>query len=147
MNGHGKSWSEEDIKYLKKHWPKDGSAKVAKVLCRTTCAVQAKTKQLSLHRIFFGDRHNSQSHNLRKRYNMTIEDYDKLLKQQNYVCAVCGKKETNVNQYGIKRLGVDHDHKTNQVRGLLCLKCNSMLGYGDDDISIFLSAATYLQQQ
>jgi len=47
--------------------------------------------------------------------------YDELLAQQNGVCAICGHPPKT------KRLNIDHDHKTMEVRGLLCHKCNRAL--------------------
>lgn len=59
-----------------------------------------------------------------KKYNLTLEDYDNMFECQKGVCAICG----GINLSG-RRLGVDHDHKTGTVRGLLCLCCNSHLGW------------------
>lgn len=58
-----------------------------------------------------------------KKYGLTIEQYNKILKQQNYKCAICGKTEKENKQ----RLSVDHSHKTSFVRGLLCKYCNGRL--------------------
>ena len=49
--------------------------------------------------------------------------YNNLRKKQDYSCAVCYEKETPE-----KQLHVDHSHVTNEVRGLLCQKCNTSLG-------------------
>ena len=69
-------------------------------------------------------------HLLEKSYGMTIEQYDALLKAQDGKCAICKKVETYVNYRTrqVKRLAVDHDHKTGRVRGLLCNRCNRALG-------------------
>jgi hypothetical protein len=40
---------------------------------------------------------------------------------------------------------VDHDHRTNQVRGMLCFNCNRGLGYLDDDLVTLYRAADYLE--
>lgn len=66
------------------------------------------------------------------RYNITQDEYNEMLKAQNYVCGLCGKPEKNGNN-----LSVDHDHaccpgKTSCgkcVRGLLCWGCNIKLGF------------------
>jgi hypothetical protein len=61
---------------------------------------------------------------MKRLYNLTLEGYELLLKNQNGGCAVCGiERDCN------KRLAVDHDHGTNKVRGLLCLRCNTKLGW------------------
>lgn len=61
---------------------------------------------------------------------------------QNGVCAICGNGETSKRQ---RSLSVDHDHETGAVRGLLCNRCNPMLGYARDDIAILQAAISYLQ--
>jgi len=52
------------------------------------------------------------------RYNLSQEQYSKLLKDQKGLCAICHKA---------KKLYVDHNHKTDKFRGLLCHKCNLLL--------------------
>lgn len=59
---------------------------------------------------------------LRRKYNFTPEKYNRLLKQQRGVCAICGSPPVK------NKLAVDHDHKTGKVRGLLCLNCNLLIG-------------------
>lgn len=81
---------------------------------------------------------------LKKYYGMTIEDYDKMYFRQNGVCLTCGKSETAKNQYGIRRLAVDHDHKTGKVRGLLCTCCNRLIGLARDDINTLKRIIEYL---
>lgn len=49
--------------------------------------------------------------------------YDELLAIQGGVCALCG----NPPKEGGRRLHVDHDHKTLELRGLLCFRCNRAL--------------------
>ena len=77
---------------------------------------------------------------LKKNYNISIEEYENILQSQNGVCAICGKPETNKRGY----FCVDHCHKSNKVRGLLCNKCNVALGLIDDDIEILKSMIKYV---
>lgn len=72
-------------------------------------------------------------------YRIRLEDYDSILKSQGKVCAICKKKELE------KVLHVDHDHITGKVRGLLCKKCNSAIGYLSDDTNVLKSAIDYLK--
>jgi len=62
--------------------------------------------------------------------SFTEEDYNKLRIEQNGVCKICKKSETNINPKinKIRNLSTDHDHKTGLVRGLLCSHCNKRLG-------------------
>lgn len=83
--------------------------------------------------------------NLSKRFGLTVEDYDALLASQGGACACCGGVETHKYPSGkVKSLSVDHDHQTEQVRGLLCVKCNRAIGYFDDSPQRMRRAADYL---
>lgn len=61
-----------------------------------------------------------------KRYGITIADYERMLKEQDGKCRICSATEAGkVGQH----FAVDHCHTTGRVRGLLCIKCNSRLGW------------------
>ena len=82
---------------------------------------------------------------LRRVFGISLEDYNWMLEVQGGVCAICKRPETVPHKKGKpKKLTVDHDHKTGRVRGLLCQKCNSILGYAEDQPLILLSAVEYL---
>ena len=85
---------------------------------------------------------------LKKRFGISLDDYYKLLKQQNYVCEICGQGETAIDPRTKKAfdLAVDHDHKTGKVRSLLCKNCNNMLGYAKDSQEILTKAINYLKK-
>jgi uncharacterized Zn finger protein (UPF0148 family) len=75
-------------------------------------------------------------------YGLTVEQYDAMLMEQNYVCAICNKSEKSSTR-GV--LFIDHDHKTGKVRGLLCDSCNRGLGYFYDNKSFLHNAIEYLK--
>ncbi len=83
---------------------------------------------------------------LKKKFGLTIEEYNKLLKKQNGVCVICGKKEIVKWKGILKSLAVDHNHKTGKVRGLLCYKCNIGIGFFQEDILILKKAIEYLEE-
>lgn len=64
------------------------------------------------------------AYRLKFRYNLTVEAYTLMLKEQQGVCKIC--KQLNPSN---RRLAVDHDHKTGSVRGLLCNRCNTAVGW------------------
>ena len=66
--------------------------------------------------------------NLKKKYKIDLKDYNKMFKEQKGKCAICNKHQKKLKTV----LHVDHCHKTNQVRGLLCNRCNAGLGYYED---------------
>ncbi|HXR74005.1 endonuclease VII domain-containing protein [Actinocrinis sp.] len=90
---------------------------------------------------------------LRRRFGITLEDYNRLLEAQDGVCAICGKPPTVYSAPGGRRrqgrqvrprLVVDHDHETGKVRGLLCVLCNRGIGLLQDSPDIIRRALTYL---
>lgn len=59
----------------------------------------------------------------------TVEQIrEELGQRQGNVCAICGKPETVKRKGTTKRLSIDHNHKTGEIRGLLCSRCNMKLG-------------------
>lgn len=77
---------------------------------------------------------------LNKLYGITLEQYQAMLKSQEYTCKVCGKPEPRKNC----SLSVDHCHSTGKVRDLLCSNCNTGLGQFQDSIEILQAAIDYL---
>jgi len=61
-------------------------------------------------------------------------------KKQKGKCAICGKKQSDFK----KRLNLDHNHKTLQIRGLLCYYCNKFR-VGRNDLKTALELVKYLK--
>jgi hypothetical protein len=76
----------------------------------------------------------------KRSYGITTEQYDAMLAQQDYTCAICHKPCRSG-----RRLAVDHDHQTNRVRGLLCSFCNRLLGSYEANPTFFTKADDYLR--
>jgi len=77
---------------------------------------------------------------------LTSDQYEKMFLDQDHKCKICNKPETRASRTrgNISRLSVDHCHGTGLVRGLLCYKCNSMLGFVGDSIEVLCNAIDYL---
>jgi hypothetical protein len=73
---------------------------------------------------------------LKAKYGITLDQYNRMLLDQNSQCAICHIKT---------KLHIDHDHATKRVRGLLCGLCNKSLGGFRDSVEICLNAVKYLQ--
>jgi hypothetical protein len=73
------------------------------------------------------------------KYGLTQAEYERMLREQNGLCAFCHRRPA-------RGLVIDHDHATNRVRGLLCDKCNSGLGFFDDDAERMRTAAGYIDR-
>lgn len=77
---------------------------------------------------------------LRYRFGISLNEYNQMLIEQDNQCYICHK---HIDGYDIK---VDHCHKTNRVRKLLCHKCNTVLGLINEDKEILLKCIEYLEQ-
>ena len=88
----------------------------------------------------------SQEYMLKHNFNMSGEEYIKMFNSQQGLCEICKKAEvvSDVRLNKIRNLAVDHNHDTNQVRGLLCIKCNSAIGHLNDDIDLIYISLLYL---
>lgn len=73
------------------------------------------------------------------RYGITTERYEDLLRSQGGLCAVCRDKDS-------LSLVVDHDHATGRVRGLLCHRCNTAIGFLQDNSVGVRRALEYLER-
>jgi len=75
--------------------------------------------------------------------------YYEMLEAQNNLCAICNEPESiqiSKRNENPKRLAIDHCHKTNKIRGLLCHKCNVSIGAMRESIPLLQAAITYLQE-
>lgn len=87
------------------------------------------------------EKFNRHRRSLKNKYGITLKQYDEMFEQQNEVCAICG----GINING-RRLGVDHNHKTGEIRALLCNSCNHIIGDAKENIIILQSAINYLKR-
>lgn len=86
--------------------------------------------------------------NALKRYGMTIEQFEALKQLQDHKCAICGGTQQSIGfmrRVGPKELCVDHNHTTQQNRGLLCTYCNAAIGLLQDDPTVAERAVAYLK--
>lgn len=77
---------------------------------------------------------------LKTRFALSAEGYDELLEKQKGVCAICGATKGSMG----RRLAVDHNHTTLEIRGLLCTACNAAIGNLRDNPQLCFNAAAYL---
>ncbi|MDY7087033.1 MAG: endonuclease VII domain-containing protein [Actinomycetota bacterium] len=96
--------------------------------------------------------------NLWRHYRMRLADYEEMRAAQGYRCAACGAHESEIDvsrsggrlrQDGTKAIAlplqVDHCHDTMKVRGLLCSRCNRVIGTAKDDPARLEGCAAYLR--
>jgi hypothetical protein len=96
--------------------------------CSDTCASRGKTTAY-----------------LKRNYSITIQDYEKMLSEQEGLCAICKGTGFKMAEHHNLLLVVDHCHKTGRVRGLLCHNCNRGLGLFQDDTEFLSRAKDYLE--
>jgi hypothetical protein len=76
---------------------------------------------------------------IKRKYNITKDDFDKLFESQGKRCPICGTSE-----FTQKTLNIDHCHVSGKVRGVLCNKCNTGLGAFDENPDTMLRAIDYV---
>jgi hypothetical protein len=72
--------------------------------------------------------------------------YDRLVEQFGEKCAICRRTPAESGNR-LFHLAIDHDHESGEIRGLLCQRCNTGLGYFEDDAKRLRSAANYVTRQ
>lgn len=111
-------------------------------LCRPCASNRAKQwHKNNPERYFFNQ--------IRAKYGISQKDYISMVEAQNNKCAICFKEETapNVWKEGeYRRLAIDHNHKTGEIRGLLCYRCNTTLGKLEDDVNLLEQMVKYLKE-
>lgn len=83
---------------------------------------------------------------LKAKYDIDAKIYAEMHNKQKGVCAVCRNPETVRSQNKVRRLSVDHNHRTNKVRKLLCDRCNRLLGVADDNVELLMKVIQYLKE-
>lgn len=74
----------------------------------------------------------------KRKYGLSLQDYLDIYSDQNGCCEICKNWQDTLH--------VDHDHKTNRLRFLLCRDCNLALGLFKDNKEVILNAAAYLER-
>lgn len=78
--------------------------------------------------------------NLRK-YGITPKQKEQMLAKQAGKCAICA----DILKSGRTGMQIDHDHATGRMRGLLCHRCNRLLGHFKEDLPTFVRAIEYIR--
>lgn len=101
--------------------------------CKACCSARARKEY---------DPRESRRDKLERRYGLTLEQYDNMLKAQNNLCALCKREFTPK-----EKLCVDHNHATKEVRGILHNSCNMVVGLAKDSVSFLRQAIEYLERK
>ena len=93
--------------------------------CKTCCRDINKEQQS-----------NGRNWELKNKYGISLEEYNKQCSARFNVCDICDKQ--------VKTLHVDHNHETNKIRGYLCGSCNRGIGLLKDSAQVCFNASQYL---
>ena len=100
---------------------------------------KANPDQSEVHRKRAHARNNHRGH-LKANFGLTPEEFERLHATSDGICPICKKPEQRK-----RRLSLDHDHATGRLRGLICWKCNLLLGHVNDSPELLEAAAKYLR--
>ena len=78
-----------------------------------------------------------------RKYSLSPRQYEKLFEKHKGCCAICGRCQSELK----RTLCIDHDHKTREIRGLLCPACNRGVGYFQDSSELLNKAIQYLRKE
>jgi hypothetical protein len=81
---------------------------------------------------------------LRAVYGTTPEEYQNLLKQQNYKCVICNIEFVMEPRNNARYPHLDHEHSSGWIRGILCSNCNHAIGLLGEDIERMEKAVEYI---
>lgn len=91
---------------------------------------------------YYSDEERRRAKSRKTLYGITRTEWDRLFAGQGHACAICRAPEPG----GKRTWNTDHCHKTGPVRGILCKRCNVVLGYVKDDIDLLNKLAAYLSR-
>ena len=83
----------------------------------------------------------------KRTFGISLEEYSKMLEDQNGVCAICSCFPTAKENSPYSNLAVDHCHTSGRIRGLLCSSCNTGIGLLGDTTTNIRAALNYLLEQ
>lgn len=112
--------------------------------CKMKKAENSKkpTSKLQKRQYYYSDKGQlvAKRSQLKRHYNLTLEEYNNMLDRQNNCCALCNAGFEDETPF------VDHNHETGKIRGLIHRSCNSLLGHAADEILKLQQAIRYLRR-
>lgn len=110
---------------------------------RDTICKKCKLDNQRVDRKLNPDRHSAYQlrRSIQTKYGISWEEYERMGDDQAWRCLICQRHQDDLT----RRLVVDHDHETGKIRGLLCQRCNSALGYLEDSALLVGRALAHLE--
>jgi hypothetical protein len=133
------SWAKRDARA---RWGRANADKVRGYKQKYYQANLAEVKAKK-HAEYMADPKKAWAYQIERKYGLTPESYDELFASQDYACVGCGTAES----VGDRPWHIDHEHRTNIVRGILCKRCNLTLGHAKDNPATLRKLAAYLEKE
>jgi hypothetical protein len=137
----------KDLKLLNEFFVRNKERKLKSTYCKT-CFQQINneykknnpiTKKEISKREYQKNKRNYLNSNYKRKYGISHDEYDEIVKKQEGVCYICNLKPKT-------KLFIDHCHSTGKIRDLLCGNCNRLIGESKENIQVLLNAIKYLQK-
>lgn len=77
----------------------------------------------------------------KKQYGLTIEEYDTMMRKSGLKCKLC-----RLPFSAVRKKAMDHCHKTEKVRGVICRSCNAAMGLARDNPKTLLRMVAWLSK-
>jgi len=104
------------------------------------CSICKKCQYLYYKKTYKKRYECARSCELKRKYNLTLKEYNIMFEEQKGLCAIC--KEPSIG----RMLSVDHNHKTGQIRKLLCIRCNTLVGHFESRYDLVSKILKYLKE-
>jgi hypothetical protein len=134
-----KEWknnNSERVKFNNSQWRKNNKEKACQISKNwykknsiVICNKKKQERKLNPSRTKFIE--------IKCKYGISEQQYNSLFNNQNKRCKICKSL--------LNKPYIDHDHSSGIIRGLLCNKCNSLIGCFFENINNIQSAILYLE--
>lgn len=118
------------------------AAKIAQKKYRTT---EKFAKFINKYRSLETVKQTNRENNIHYLYGLNPKEHEDLKVKQNNLCAICNQPETRIYNGKVTSLCVDHNHSTLKIRGLLCNRCNTVIGKCNEDELLLSKIIEYLK--
>jgi hypothetical protein len=147
MNKKSHEYHKEHKKEEKEYHKKYRQENHEHIVAHSKNYRQENKEKIVMHRKEYNDAHKKErkEYRIKATFGLTLSEYNKIYISQKGCCAICKIPESEIKGRW-KSLCADHNHKTGKVRGLLCPKCNTAIGFFQDDSKIVKEVLFYLDK-
>lgn len=141
--GNQRNWNKNNKEHIKKYREKTRESRNNTRRKRYNDSKAYRENRILVDKKYHKNNPNAKKAGRLRKYGLTYEQFEQMLKDHFYQCAICGfEYDGNKAMFPF----IDHNHKTGKVRGLLCSKCNFAIGQLNDDTRLLKRAIKYLEK-